>query len=79
MTKKMKTSVKSIGGRMRSIRGKLSRRKFALEVGVTQRTVFAWETNDYLPNGEFLLRLYEKFGININWLLTGAGKQYIKN
>lgn len=27
--------------------------------------------------GDALLRLYKKFGVNINWLLSGAGDPYV--
>ncbi len=67
----------SIGDRVRYIRSSLEQPEFAKEIGVTRNTVSGYENNNIIPSGKALLQMHEKFGININWLLSGEGEPYI--
>jgi len=69
----------SIGNRVRYIRDSLSQPKFAKEIGVTRNTVSGYENNNIIPSGKALLQMHEKFGININWLLSGEGEPHISS
>ena len=66
-----------IGNRVRYIRDSLSQPKFAKEIGVTRNTVSGYENNNIIPSGKALLQMHKKFGININWLLSGEGEPHI--
>jgi len=67
-----------IGERIKFIRGKLTQKKFGNLIGADQSTVQVWEIRNSLPKGDFLQRIHEQFGVNINWLLTGMGEPYVK-
>ena len=67
-----------IGERIKFIRGALSQKKFGDLIGADQSTVQVWEIRNNLPKGDFLQRIHEQFGVNINWLLTGEGETYVK-
>jgi len=54
------------GDRIRFIRTPLFQAEFAKKLGVSSSSVQDWEQKNYLPRGKILLRIYEKFGININ-------------
>ncbi len=67
----------SIGNSVRFIRDSLSQPKFAKEIGVTRNTVSGYENNNIVPSGKALLQIHKKFGININWVLSGKGEPHI--
>ena len=67
-----------IGERIKFIRGGLTQKKFGHLIGADQSTVQVWEIRNSLPKGNFLQRIHEQFGVNINWLLTGMGEPYVK-
>lgn len=54
-------------------RGDLTQAEFAARLGVDRKTVVRWESGDRLPDGDSLLLLWRKFGVEAGWLLTGAG------
>ncbi len=68
----------SIGDRIRIIRGSLGQLEFAKEIGIKRNTVSSYENNNIIPSGKVLLKLYNKFNANINWLLSGEGDPYLK-
>lgn len=66
-----------ISDRIIKIRGDLERQVFASKIGVSARTVQRWELEDALPKGEELKKIAEIFSVNVHWLVTGEGDQYI--
>jgi len=68
----------TIGDRIKFIRGSLTQIEFCKELGVYRNTLQKWETNGHFPDFESLLKLHKKFKVNINWLLSGEGKPYLK-
>ena len=47
-----------------------------LLLGTHRNTVSTWERNVVTPGVDLLLRIYEEFNVNINWLLSGQGETY---
>ena len=47
------------------------RTAFAGQIGVNYDTVRSWCLGKYLPGGDYLIIIREKFGVSIDWLLTG--------
>jgi transcriptional regulator with XRE-family HTH domain len=67
-----------IGSRIKTIRGKISQKIFAHKIGSNQKSVHAWESGKAMPGAKSLEAIHKAFGVDINWLLTGEGNQYIK-
>lgn len=63
--------MKKIGERLESVRGSLGVVAFAESLGVNRRTIQRWEAGLAVPDGNSLLLLKEKFGVDPSWLLTG--------
>jgi len=42
-------------------------------LGVAKDTVGKYERGKIIPGGDVLARLRERFGVDLNWLLTGDG------
>jgi len=68
----------TIGDRIKFIRGSISQVTFAEEIGAARSTLQNWEANGGFPTGEYFLKIHKKFNVNINWLLAGEGKPYLK-
>lgn len=69
----------TINDRIRKIRkdAGLSQKEVAERLHVTAVAVSGWETGN-VPIGESrLYRIAIEFNVNIDWLLTGKGKQYV--
>lgn len=62
--------MKKIGERLESVRGSLGVVAFAEALGVNRKTVQRWEAGLAVPDGNSLLLLKEKFGVDPSWLLT---------
>ncbi len=67
----------TIGDRIRIIRGSLGQLEFAKEICIKRNTISGYESNNIIPSGKVLLKLYERFNANINWLLSGEGKPHL--
>lgn len=67
----------TIGDRIKMVRGTLSQADFALRLKVSKNTVGNYERGDRSPDADFLAHLYEEFGADITWLLTGQGTMLI--
>ena len=67
----------TIGDRIKFIRGSLTQVEFCKKLGVFKNTLQKWEANGHFPDFESLLKLHEKFKVNINWLLSGEGNPYL--
>jgi transcriptional regulator with XRE-family HTH domain len=67
----------SLSERIKLIKGSLSQDQFGKMIGASQGAVKSWEAGDSAPGSAFLSAIRAKFGVNIDWLLTGEGEQYI--
>jgi len=68
-----------IGDRIKKIRtdkGNLSQKEFALKIGTAASTVQRYEQVNAHPKGDILQRIHDVFGVSIDWLLTGKGAPY---
>ena len=68
----------TVADRIKFIRGSLAKNEFARALGIYRNTFWHWETNKLFPNFEKLQKLHKIFKVNINWLLSGEGKPYLK-
>ena len=68
----------TLADRIKFIRGSLSKVEFARALGINRNTLLNYETNKAFPDFERLQKIHEKFKVNINWLLSGEGKPYLK-
>ena len=68
----------TLGDRLKFIRGSLTKIEFARALGINRNTLLNYETNKGLPDFERLQKIHEKFKVNINWLISGEGKPYLK-
>jgi len=50
---------------------------FAEAIGVSYDAVRQWCIGENLPDGKRLLAISEKFGVSLDWLLTGRGPEKI--
>ena len=48
------------------------------DIGVTAPTIRKIEKGVTLPSGKILTFLVEEYNVNVNWLLTGKGKMFLK-
>lgn len=56
----------------------LNTTSFAKEIGVSWTSVNNY-TKGRVPDGRTLISIQQKFGVNINWLLSGKGKMLLSN
>ncbi len=68
----------TLAGRIKFIRGSLTKVEFARASGINRNTLLKYETNKGFPDFESLLKLHKKLKVNINWLISGEGKPYLK-
>ncbi len=63
---------KTIGRRLREIRGfDMTQEEFARKLGISQSQLSKYERGLIAPGPDVLVRLRERIGVDINWLLTG--------
>ncbi len=75
------SSKNSIGERLKiliDVLG-LKQKDFAREAGIPYKSLRHYIEGTSLPGSENLQKIILKFGVNINWLLTGEGEMFIKN
>lgn len=63
------------GARIRALRGSATQSEFAERLGVNRKTVERWEAGERLPDGQSLLALMTVCGADVNFILTGQGRQ----
>lgn len=70
-----KFSTKEIGGRLRTIRKDLGNtlEEMAQITGLSKSGISDMEKGLKKPSSVYMSELYIKFGVNINWVLTGKG------
>ena len=49
---------------------------FASSLGVLQQQLSKYERGENKPSVDFLIKLVEKYNVNLNWLLTGQGRMF---
>jgi transcriptional regulator with XRE-family HTH domain len=70
--KKISPDLKSIGRRIREIRGfELTQTEFGRLLGIAQTQLSRYERGENLPTTEVLLKLKGHSGKSIDWILTG--------
>jgi transcriptional regulator with XRE-family HTH domain len=71
---------KEVGGRFKLFRlgKKKAQQTLASELLVHQSTITNIENGTTFPKVSYLYYFYEKYGLNLNWLVTGDGEQYIE-
>ena len=74
-TSKTKADFTAIGRRIRELRGNERQDDFAPFLGVAQSQLSRIESGQLAPSVEILLRLRERFGKSVDWILTGEEKR----
>ncbi len=67
-----KKEPKSLGGRIRQLRGDLTQSEFADILRIKQAMISRYEADKETPSPRILLRIGQFSGRSIEWLLTGA-------
>ena len=49
------------------------------ELNIEQSLISNIESGECYPNIRYLNYLYKKYGLNINWLVSGKGEMFIRN
>jgi transcriptional regulator with XRE-family HTH domain len=70
---KIKADLAAIGERIRELRGAERQDDFAPFLGIAQSQLSRIERGELAPSVEVLLRLRERFGKSVDWILTGQG------
>ncbi|MCP5046734.1 MAG: helix-turn-helix transcriptional regulator [bacterium] len=72
---------KEVGIRFKAFRLNQSKAQHVLaaELKVHQSTITNIEHGTTFPKISYLFYFYETYGLNINWLITGLGKMYLKD
>ena len=68
---KTKTDLVAIGARVRDLRGAERQDDFAPSLGIAQSQLSRIERGLLAPSVEVLLRLRERFGVSVDWILVG--------
>jgi transcriptional regulator with XRE-family HTH domain len=68
---KVKADVKAIGERIREIRGEVLQEELAVYLGISQGQLSKIERGKMAPTVEILVRLSEKFGKSVDWIVRG--------
>ncbi len=55
---------------------KLSQEEISSQIGISYRAYTSYERGDRKPSLDFLGKLVEKFGINLNWLIANKGEMF---
>ena len=76
---KAEVSKTPLSQRLRAIRSKLGdpdRDEFCLRLGISRQSLGNYERGDRVPDSTVLAAYRQSCGIDINWLLTGAGDMF---
>lgn len=75
----LKNLKKEVGGRIKVFRldKKKAQNVLASELQVHQSTITNIEHGTTFPKVNYLHYFYEKYGLNLNWLVTGVGEKYM--
>jgi transcriptional regulator with XRE-family HTH domain len=68
--------LKALGRRLREPRGfELTQEEFPNELGVRQSQLSKFERGVAAPPAEVLFFVKKRFGVSLDWLLTGEGER----
>jgi len=69
--------VDGIGERVKKIRKKtgLSQTEFGGRIGFSRNQIYCVEAGKLTASTDFLGRLADEYGVNLDWLLTGVGEE----
>jgi transcriptional regulator with XRE-family HTH domain len=68
----------ALGKRLRELRGfDLTQEEFADELGIGQSQLSKYERGVAAPPAEILFYVKKRFGVSIDWLLTGEGSKHL--
>ena len=67
-----------IGKRVKELKRALNvtSKELAEAIDIPVRTIGSYERNEAQPGPKFLNALFEKYPVNINWLITGKGDMF---
>jgi transcriptional regulator with XRE-family HTH domain len=66
--------LKALGRRLRELRGfDLTQEEFATQLGTSQSQLSKYERGVAAPPADILFLVKRRFGVSIDWLLTGEG------
>ena len=68
---KAKADLKAIGERIREIRGDVLQEELAVYLGISQGQLSKIERGKMAPTVEILVRLSERFGKSVDWIVRG--------
>jgi transcriptional regulator with XRE-family HTH domain len=79
-TSELKNLKQEVGGRFKSFRvdKKKAQRVLASELQVHQSTITNIERGTTFPKVSYLDYFFKKYALNLNWLVSGVGQQYIE-
>ncbi len=63
----------TLGARIRLARGKISQEVFAAWIGVSKGSLGGYERDENLPNTDVALKICQRTGFSVEWLLSGRG------
>ena len=66
-------SPKSMGNRLKLIRGDLSQREFATKIGVSLRAYQRYEHGERLPPFDIVYKISNTCEVNMHWIIKGEG------
>jgi transcriptional regulator with XRE-family HTH domain len=64
-----------LGNRLKEVRGRLSRDRFAEIMGVARNSIQRYEAGETTPDADFIKSVCTAFGIKSHWLLFGSGEK----
>jgi len=72
---------KNVGSRFCQFRRAINKtqQQLADELGIYQSTITNFEQGKTFPNLNYLYYFNEKYGLDINWLITGAGGMLLRD
>ena len=70
-----KADLVAVGRRIRELRGKVLQDDFAPSLGITQGQLSKIERGKLAPSIDLLLRLRERGGWSVDWILTGKERR----
>lgn len=63
----------SLGNRIRIIRGETNQIQFSSDIGIPQTNLSRYERDVSIPDLGLLIRLADKYGVALEWLIAGRG------
>ena len=70
---KARADLKSIGSRIRQLRGRIYQEELATFLGISQGQLSKIERGKLGPSADTLILLVDRFGKSADWILTGKG------